>query len=338
MRNRILVTGATGFVGRHLVNALRKKKYNVRCFVRKNSDLGFLKSFNSEIAYGDLMDLDSLKKAVDKIDIVFHLAGITNVSTKDREPHQTFNRINFEGAKNLLKVCGKIKQFIYFSSIEALGIIQNEILDEKTKSRANRPYDLSKYNSELAVFEFCEKTKVPVTIIRPAMIYGEGEVNSKGIKINSAVLKMCQMIKKRKFPIIGNGENKLPFTHIDNIVNGTISIIGNEKAFEQIYILADEKSYSINEIVKTIEDIENVKNINIHIPKLVAKVGASFCEFLNKIIDFPCPLTSSGVDYITGNRFVDISKAKKDLNYKPINLKQGLTKTIKWYEQKGYLE
>ncbi|MDP4012382.1 MAG: NAD-dependent epimerase/dehydratase family protein [Candidatus Nanoarchaeia archaeon] len=326
-----LVTGATGFIGRHLVKELLKQGYKIKVLARN------LKSTEDiEVIKGDITNPNSLKGITTGVDYVFHLAALTNTPQGTRNPYALFRKINVQGTVNLLKECKDIKKFVYFSSVDALGIIQNEVLDERSIGNPTEPYEISKYESELEVKKFQEETGIPVTIMRPAMVYGEGEV-ADAMKINVAVLQMCKMVKKFMFPIIGSGKNKLPFTHVNNIVQASISAIKTKDAEGQTYMLADERSYSLNEVVKTIANIERVRFPSIRIPKIIAYPAAIFFEILNKIIGINPPLTRSGISYITSNRLFNIKKAKKELNYKPIDLKEGLKRTIEWYKFKGYL-
>ncbi len=333
MKN-ILITGATGFIGKHLVEELLKKdqKYMIYALSRKPVKIKGVK-----VIKGDITKKQSLKLP-ENIDTVFHLAALTNSDKKGEEAYREFKEINFYGTLNLAEACSKLKhlkKFIFFSSVDALGIVQGKVLDEKSDSDAKSPYDISKYYAEKYLIGKFKKEKFPVVILRPTMVYGEGELSS-AMKVNVAIFKICKMVKKHAFPIIGNGKNLLPLVHVSNIVKGAILAEKNGKKGE-IYILSDERSYPLNELVSTIAEIQNIRFPGIHVPKFFIKTTAGVFEIFESFTGFRAPIKKSAVDYITQNRMFSIAKAKKELKYMPINLKQGMEKTIKWFREKGYL-
>lgn len=329
---KVLVTGATGFIGRHIIRDLLKQGYKIRILSRN------LKSFNDNIKVikGDITNANSLKKACSDVDYVLHLAALTNVDKFTPNQHALFKKINVNGTINLLNACDDVERFIHFSSIDALGIIEDKVLNENSEANPSRPYEISKYESELKVKKYEKENGIPTTILRPALVYGEGEIIDL-MKINVVVLQMCKMIKKHIFPIIGSGKNHLPFTHVKNIVDGTLLALNSKKAIGQTYFLGDERSYSLNETVKIISDIQGVKFPGFHIPKPIAYTAAFFFETIGNLLKVNPPLSKSGIEYITANRLFSIKKAKIDFNYNPINLKEGLKRTIEWYNLKGYL-
>jgi nucleoside-diphosphate-sugar epimerase len=328
MKN-ILVTGGTGFIGQHLVETLKKKGYKITLLVKDKENVAGVKTIS-----GDITKKETLKIPKD-IEAVLHLAALTNSDKTGREAYEIFNEINFKGVVNVAEACKNIKKFVFMSSVDALGIIHGRVIDEKTPSQAKAPYDVSKYKAEKYLLERFQKEKFPVVILRPTMVYGEGELVSQ-MKVNVAVFNMCKMVKKHIFPIAGSGKNMLPLVHVQNVVSACLLALESKKSGE-IYTVSDEKSYSLNEVIKTIARIENAGYPGPHIPKFIMKIGASLFELLEKITKIKAPIKKSGIDYITQNRLFDISKAKNELNYKPINLEEGLTRTIKFYEEKGYL-
>lgn len=325
-KNNILVTGATGFIGFNLVLRLLKEKKKVRALVRKGSKLNKLKKLNLEIVYGSLEDINSLKRATKNIKKVFHCASLLG------SPKITLRKIlkvNVKGTENLLKACiaNKVKRFIYFSSVAAMGDAGLNA-NEKTECKPTTFYDISKYKAELVVKEYSKK--IGVIIIRPTTVYGPGEIRNKA--------KLFQLIKKKRFVIIGNGKNLISLVYIDNLIDVVILAANKKNAIWRVYIVSDKRSYTINEFIETIAKVENVKT-PWHIPLWIAKLLAFFLETLSRITGTTPILYKERIKNLTKNSSFDISKAEKELNYKPkISLEQGIRKTADWYKKQNIIK
>ena len=170
---KVLVTGATGFIGRHLVKALCNEGYAVRCLVRKSSKIEELEKLNVEMSFGDLFDLSSLEKAIKGVSIIFHTAG--EVYSSNPADH---DEVNVRGTKNLLdaSINKQIDRIVYFSSIAATG----PMVDEKILLNENAPYNpinvygVSKHKAEVMALKSYKDYKIPVVILRLPIVYGPG--------------------------------------------------------------------------------------------------------------------------------------------------------------------
>ena len=190
---RALVTGANGFIGSHLVEKLIRSGTKVRCFVRRTSDLRWLRDLPAEIVYGDCTDRDSLSSAVAGVNCVYHLAGATKAKRKE-----DFFATNAGGTENLIRACldhnPKIEKFIYLSSQAASG----PCVDGRMKVESDPDFPISSYGKskrigEEAVLE--HGSRIPVTILRPSTVYGPRDRD---------VLSLLKLIaKKIKFSLRG---------------------------------------------------------------------------------------------------------------------------------------
>lgn len=208
---KVLVTGGTGFIGSHLVDLLVEKNYNVRVLVRKgdvhpayddkvNQEiLEHEKNLGVEIVYGNLLDKKSLEKACEGIDIIYHLAAIAR--QYEGLPTQVYYDINTFGTKNLLDAClkNKVKRFVYTSTKDACGpSLDGKPLTEKTILHPVIVYGKSKLGGEILSLYYYKKFGLPVTIIRPPLIYGERY---------PLLARYFRTVKKGIFPIFGSGKN-----------------------------------------------------------------------------------------------------------------------------------
>jgi len=326
---KTLVTGATGFIGTHLVKALVEKGRDVRCLVRKTSNTTYLKKLGVELVYGDLLDRDSLKGIVKGVNIVYHLAGeVYSKRTSD------YYKVNVDGTKNLLEAClpEKIKKFIYLSSISAVGPNpkQGILLNEKSPCKPITPYGKSKYLVEKLVSMFSKKYTLPATIIRLPTVYGPG------VSTSSRVFTMLELIKRGLFRIIGNGNNVISLCYIDNLINGILLIDRKtQNTNYTIYFLADQKPRTIREIAEKIAMELDTKVSRFYIPVWVANIAAlvfpAFKKWGNK---FPTSLRDM-IREIPNSWACDISKARQELKYDPmVDFNEGIRRTVIWYKEK----
>jgi nucleoside-diphosphate-sugar epimerase len=331
---KVLVTGATGFIGSHLVDALLARGDEVRILVRKTSDTKYIKGYieNKEIeqVYGDLEDSPSLRNATGDMDIVYHLAGIVGKGIFSSDICQQLHKINVLGTENLLKACltNNIHKFVYFSSAASIGPVKS-VADETTSCNPIDPYGKSKRESEVVAMNFFEENGIPVTIIRPAMVYGPRETTNK--------LRLFQTIQNGTFRIIGNGDNHMCFVYVDDVVQGSILAGEKKNATGEIYILSSERAYTMNEIIGAIAKELEVRTPS-HIPIWLANIAGFSFEIISKILKFSPPLSRSRVKTLTHNHVYDISKAKRELGYEPkIDLEEGVRRTVEWYKENGLL-
>ncbi|MEO8447108.1 MAG: NAD(P)-dependent oxidoreductase, partial [bacterium] len=167
---KALVTGATGFVGSHLVDRLIEKNYEVYCLKRKTSSTKWLDGKNVKFVEGDLFSNEALGNCIREMDYVFHVAGLVKAKTK-----QGFYHGNTEATKNLLEITYKvnpgIKKFIFISSQAAAGpTLTDKPKDENDKPEPITTYGITKLKAEEEVEKY--KDKFPVTIIRPPAVFG----------------------------------------------------------------------------------------------------------------------------------------------------------------------
>lgn len=344
---KALVTGGNGFIGSHLVDLLLDKGFEVNILVRKGYmhpayfDINdpkinaHLKNRGVKFFYGNLNEKDSLKSALKDVEYVFHVAGVAY--PYHGLPDYVYYQTNVQGTKNLYDSCKgmKLKRFVYVSSIEAAGPSKDgRPLTEKSSRNPTDAYGRSKRDAELWLLENYKKDKIPVTIVRPPMTYGE----------RSPLLeRLFKYVKKGLFPMFGKGDASFEFCYVKNLVYGMYLAGIKEKAVGNIYFIS-EGSYKIIDVVNEIAKVMDVELKVIHIPRPIAYCVGYMMEILNKILPFypfrgkqtGSPIFSrKSVDWITNDRYIcSIEKIKKDLVYKPVySREEGIRKTVKWYEE-----
>ncbi len=339
--NKILITGATGFIGNHLARSLTEKGENIRCLVRKSSRkeaIDYLNSLGVELSYGDLLDKHSLETALEDIDTVFHLGGGGRISMSK----ETQDKINIEGTKNILDAClkqKKIKRFIHISTCAVMGDIKGNTPGDETypPNPSNLAYSKAKTEAEKIALSY--KDKIPLVVVRFPGVYGiplrKGDADDIGGV--TPVLMIFSAIKNSQWRYIGDGKNYVHLFHVDDAVNG-LELAAKKGVLGEIYIIGDRKSIRMDEMVEIGARLLNVENPKGHIPVSVAKFFATFFELKAKIFGGTPQMSREMITGFIGNLYIDTSKARRKLGYEPkVSLEEGMKSTIKWFEKNEYL-
>jgi len=332
MKN-ILVTGGTGFIGSHTIDALIKQGFQIRCLVRKKDNLGYIQEHvdkkRVELAYGDVTDLESLKKAVKGIDTIYHFVAI---SGKQNIPEKAYWEVNYQGTLNVLEAAKNtsIERLIHCSSVGVTGNLKRIPADESAPYNPTNTYERTKMEAEKAVLKLIKKEQFPAVVIRPAVVYGPRNAPSN-------MARMFAAIKNRTFFIVGSGNNYWHMSYVTDVAEAFV-LAGMKKGIEgEIYIVAGEKPYTMNEIASEIAKAEKVPPPK-HLPFLPTLVGSYFFALVHRLFHIKVPIEPSGVYFLTNHRAYDITKAKRILGYTPkVGLKEGIIETVKWYAKNGYL-
>ena len=328
----ILVTGGTGFIGNFFIPVLLEKKHNVTLLVR-NLDKA-KEMFGDKVKYikGDITDEISLKGCCNNIDIVYHMVAKVGNQLPNESVYKEFEKVNVIGTKNLVKEAqkSKVRKFIYVSSIAAMGIVEEKIIDEKSKCNPYLPYQKTKYEAEQFLNDQYIKNKFPIIILRPTKVYGEGEPEYSYL----TQVKLCN--KGINF-IIGMGENFISNVCVLDLVDALEKCIYNGRLGET-YIISGKDSISAKEMTTTISKVLNKKIINIRVPRFLM-IACAFVEerFFLMLKKKPI-VTVRNIQAVSKNRIYDLSKSKKELKYNPkISMKDGLEKMVKWYQKENVI-
>ncbi len=326
---KVLVTGASGFIGHCLSEKLRQEGYNLVAAVRNVKKLKDIKNLFSEVRVVDFRKKDTIKNVTRDVDSVIHLAAHFKFHTEWRLLYET----NFLGTKHLVEDAAKhkVEKFIYTSSTEAIGPVENIPATEDTPCNPSYDYGKSKLITEQYLKEKM-KEGFPATIIRPTGVYGPRDkyVSYQTIKaINNGKLSFLP----------GKGDKYIQFTYVEDVVQGFVKALENEKSTGETYIISSDDYYTYKEAFQVIASILKVKPPEKTIPVWLATFIVGIIEYINRlkgVEDFV--MHRSVVRDMQTNRVYSNEKAKKELGYKPLyNLRKGMQKTIQWYRQRNLL-
>lgn len=330
---KVLVTGASGFLGGYLIEELVKRGYDVRGMIRDVSKANHLRSLGVEVVYGDLTRHETLPQVVRGVDAVIHLAAYYTFTGS----RSLYRIVNVEGTRALAQTALKsgVKRFIYCSSTEAIGPVKNPPGDEDTPPNPQFEYGRSKLLAEQVVKEL-GNSGLEYTIVRPSGMYGPRNVDDVAYWFIMTVAKGGILSKF----MIGDGNYLVQFAHVKDVVQGfTLVLEKPEVSTGQTYIISDEKAYTYKEVYEIISQILGKETPKIKLSPRIAKFLLTFTEIYDRVSGGGnLILRRSIVDAVTTHRAYSINKAKKELGYKPqYNLKKGLEETIKWYKDNGFL-
>ncbi|MEM3384745.1 MAG: NAD(P)-dependent oxidoreductase [Nitrososphaeria archaeon] len=330
---KVLVTGASGFLGGHLIEKLVEKGYNVVGMVRKNSPRRLLEQFAVELRTGDLQEPESLVNATRNVDIIVHLAAYYTFFGKK----ELYDKINVQGTRFLLEAMIKndVKRIIYCSTTEAVGPVKVPYADEDVEPNPVYEYGKSKLKAEGVVKEYGLKG-VEYTILRPSGIYGPRNVDDVSYWFITGFAKNSLTSKF----IVGSGKNLVQFAHVQDIVQGFVLALEKfDTAKGRTYFVSEEKAYTYQEVYEILAEICGREPPKTHIPPALAKVMIAPVEFFNRIFgkeNFNWHIST--VDAVTCDRAYSIERIKRELGYSPkYDLRRGLKETIEWYKNNGMI-
>ncbi|MCB8979361.1 MAG: NAD-dependent epimerase/dehydratase family protein [Ardenticatenaceae bacterium] len=328
-KQKILVTGGTGFTGSHLVKRLLGQGHEV--LVVDNQPGYFyeeLKALGANITIGSVTDRELMFHLVEGCDVIQHLAAAFR---RIDLPKEVYWDVNVNGTRYLLEAAEKhgVKKFVYSSTCGVHGDVDNPPAPETAPITPADYYQFTKYKGEEVAQEFIERG-LHVAILRPAAIYGPGDPERW--------LMLFKRVAPGRFLMFGNGRATYHPLYIDNLVDALILAAEKEESKGQTYLIADEKYYELNDLVEVIADVLNVDVSVIHLPFWPLWLAAVGCEAVCKPFNISPPLFRRRVDWFRQNRAFDISKAKRELGYQPkVDLKTGLSETAVWYRENNYL-
>lgn len=321
--SKVLITGATGFIGSHLLNKVMEKSGHVRILALPNDEKAKIyEKKGLDVIYGDISDSEIIEKALKGIEIVYHLAAVVS----DWAPKELYKKVNIDGMENICESSLRkdVARFVYVSTNDVFGLWENTMIDESFPYRPwGEPYPDSKLEaSRIAWKYFCRG--LPVSMIYPCWVYGPGDTTFLLPVVDA--LRRNQLIYWRKNSLIWP-------TYISNVVDLLIEIATNPQAIGHGFLVHDGVSDTFRDFIAKIASQLELKNPKLHIPYLSAFIIASCMQIIWRMTGIKSrPLLTTYIVKNLGSRLrFSISKAQDTLNWKPnISYEEGLQKTIEW--------
>lgn len=326
---RILVTGGTGFTGSHLVRHLLDKGHSVMALDNQRGLFADeLEDKGAKIVLGSVADQELVRRSVEGVDVIHHLAAAFRDVTA---PKEVYWDVNVEGTRYVLEAAQEhgVSKVVYCSTQGVHGHVDNPPGNEDTPIEPEDYYQYTKWEGERVCKEFIARG-MDITIIRPTAIYGPGDPGR--------FLILFRLAQKRRFLMFGDGETTYHPVYIDNLVDLFDLAANHPAARGQTYIGADEHYYTLNDLVRAVGRSLGKEVKIIHLPFRPLWLAAVVVEFAFKPFKIAPPLFRRRVDWFRQVRAFSIEKAREELGYQPkVGLEEGLQKTAEWYREKGYI-
>lgn len=324
-----LVTGATGFLGCALVAELVKRNQAVRILARDARKARQQFGDAVTIVVGDITDAAQVQQAVEGATIIYHLAGrLYHPSTPAAFYHET----HVEGTRMLLKACLGQKQLqciVHASTTGVHGITGKTPASEDAPFAPTNPYEATKLEGELLALRAFHEQGLPVTVARPGLVYGPGDLH---------LLGFFKAIKKGLFRVIDGGRALLHPVYIDDLIAALLLCAECPQAIGHSYNIAGDHHVSVRELAAAIARVLGQKLPTASIPLWLANLASDVFAVTPGMKGERAPLTRSRVQFLTNSRIYDITRARSELGYAPtVGLEEGMKLTASWYYKHHYL-
>lgn len=324
MKQKVLITGASGFVGFHLIEAALAKGLEVYAAVRKTSDIKHLASYDIKYTCLDFTNPDSLEKEIkeNNYDFIIHAAGTTKANNQEE-----YNRINASYTINLARAASKsgtgLQKMIFISSIAALGPLTktDELITENTVPVPVTAYGKSKLLAEKQL----EEIDLPLIVLRPTAVYGSRDKD---------IFIILKTFSRGLEPYIGKKQQQLSFVYVKDLALASVNALFTSDNANGIYNITDGNCYTRYEMANITKNVLSKKTFKFHVPFPFVKSLAVLLETTYGMFGKTPVLNVEKLNELTAvNWCCNIEKAQKNLNYYPAcNLQQGLKEVLEWYK------
>jgi nucleoside-diphosphate-sugar epimerase len=313
---RVLITGAAGFVGRHLVHELLTMgEVEIRALVRKTGPLRALfpeSDDRLDIVEGDLSEPDSLGGICEGVDCVFHCAALGMSHDTARATQEDYDRVNVAGSVALAKEAldNRVRRFVHLSSTAAMGVPHDSVVTEDSECLPSDPYQLSKRAAELALKDLLGEKSTQLIILRPCLVVGAG-------KDDGELLKLFRLCKKGIFPAFASAlHSEKPLVSVKDLVRAMILASENGRP-DEIYLIHSGVGHQLGKILEAAGELLGKPRPYLKIPLPLARLAAWTTTPLFRLIGRRPPLTPERLSLFLASRKINISKAECELGYSP---------------------
>ncbi|HEU5349868.1 MAG TPA: NAD-dependent epimerase/dehydratase family protein [Ktedonobacterales bacterium] len=321
----ILITGASGLLGHHLISALQERGDHVRALVLPREDASKLEARGVTIFRGDVCQPESLEQPCIGVDIVYHLAGMMGVWL----PLEAYRAVNVDGAENMCRAAlrAQVRRLVHISSWTVYGMAlgwparENFPLDPFPE-----PYALTKAEGDRMVQRLIAREHLPATIVRPGTFFGPGDRLHFG--------RMADRLRDGKGIVVGNGQNALPFVYVTDVVRGLLAAGSQDVAIGQAYNITNDQPLTQEEILCAIAEEIGVPAPRLHVPYSMLYAAAYAAEKVAAVTHARTQpiVTRLGVKLFGTDNRHSIEKARVQLGYAPrVSLHEGIRLAAEWY-------
>jgi nucleoside-diphosphate-sugar epimerase len=324
----VLVTGATGFIGRHLVERLLGEGHHVTAMVEQHLDAGRLEAAGVQVVRGDVRDYQSLLRAAMNCRVIFHLAARTEASGPTQKD---LEEVNIRGTENVAQAALAVgaARLVFGSSVALYGrSIRNRAIHEETVPTPDSPYGRSKFLAEQLLRSLHQREGLPVVLVRLSAVFGPGAMSW---------LNLFQAIAAGRFRLIGRGDNHHHVADIVDVAEG-LTLCGSVAGIEgRTYILAGAESVRLRDLIQAVGEEAGGPPLPPNLPIAPLRLYRMASRRVFQWTGYRSPLADR-IDLYLGDRAFDLSRSRQELAYKPgVTTRNAVHRTAAWFKQHGYL-
>jgi nucleoside-diphosphate-sugar epimerase len=325
---KLLVTGATGFVGRHLVPALERAGHSLTLPVRDSGAKARLPkpvvaNQRRVLVLGDIDEQTDWREALQDSDAVLHLAARAHLLDHRAKDEDAFMRVNARGTSRLVQqsIDAGIGRFILMSSIGAVTASSDSVVTLDTPCTPETPYGRSKLAAERALIDHSRGTNMAWTILRPTLVYGPGNPGNMG--------RLVALVR-RGLPLpLGAVANRRSFTFVENLVAATITSLSDQNAAGAVFLLGDGDDLSTAELIRRIAGLTGSRARLVSVPMPLLRGVARTTEAFAKATGLTLPLDPATVRRLESSLYVDIEPLREKLGWTPpVGVDEGLRRML----------
>jgi nucleoside-diphosphate-sugar epimerase len=334
---QVLVTGATGFVGRHLVRTLAEESgARLRLLVRSGTveDLPAAARGRSALVRGDLTDAASLEGLCDRVDTVLHGAAAMPSQRGRKHTIEDYRRVNVDATLTLAAqaAAAGARRFVFVSSTAAMGAPPGSTVDETTPCRPSSPYEVTKRAAEEGLLELGAETGLEVVIVRPCLIAGEGQWGG-------VLITLFRLCRKGLFPVFGGRlDVQKPLVDVEDVARALILAAALGRPGE-IYLVTSGVRHTLGEMLEIAGSLTGNPRPWRNVPLPLARAAAAATTPVARLLGMEPPLSPERLNLFLADRAIDIGKARRELGLAPHyrDLRSMLARTYAWYGMTGQL-
>ncbi len=324
-----LVTGASGFIGRHVLDALLAEGTSVRALVRTDEAAAEMRG-GAEVLIGDVRDPHVLSEAARGVDVVYHCAAAVGPAFPPREIWD----VGLSGARNVLEALRQAGsgRAVLLTSVNVLGTrhLDNASEDLPCRRSGDAPADV-KIAIETLAWDYERRYGVDVTVLRPGLVYGPRDRHN--------LPQMIRALRRGKFAFIGSRDNVAPIVHVSDLVQAILLAGRTPASRGRAYHVTDGSRTSIGQFIDHLAGLIGCPPPRKVLPYTIPYLGCLFFESLSRMRLYrgKPPITRNSLRHLGTSRSFNIERASRELGYLPrVPYPEGLDTAVKWIEEHSH--
>lgn len=319
----ILITGATGFIGSHLVEALGRRGDRARALVRETSDVSLLERYGVERVVGDIDDDDSLRRAVGDVRTVIHLAAATRALDE-----ATFFRFNAGATRRLadvLEAAGGRRRLVYLSSLAAVGPAQGRPVHPDDEPQPLTAYGRSKLEGER---EVRSRPALDTVVLRPSAVYGPRDQD---------LLPFFRLARWGILPVVGSTEREMQLVYAADVASAILAA-ADATGVGGVFHVAEPVAYPWSQMVGMVAEAIGRRGVRVPVPAGVVMAAATVSEGIGRVTRRPAIFDREKARELLASWRCETDTARRELGFEAsVPLPEGLRRTVAWYRSRGWL-